>query len=126
MFGDGVLDEITSNLIAESAYPRALTILLCTLIAIIPLTKIPLNARPIITTAEVLTGLHQQAVATDAVVGGGGHVLVGRSMYFRGIAKVVVRVVIVLLFLVIAIVFPAFDAIMAFMGSALCFTICVT
>lgn len=124
MFGDGVLDEITSNILAESSYPRALTYLLCALIAIIPLTKIPLNARPIITTAEVLTGLHQQAVATENVVG--GNALVGRSMYFRGIAKVVVRIVIVLLFLVISIVFPAFDSIMAFMGSALCFTICVT
>ena len=36
-----------------------------------------------------------------------------------------VRVLIVLLMVSIAIAFPKFDAIMAFLGSALCFTICM-
>lgn len=31
----------------------------------------------------------------------------------------------IIIFVVVAILFPAFDSIMAFMGSALCFTICV-
>ena len=119
MFGDDVLDEITSNILTTSGYPRALTFLLCAVIAIIPLTKITLNARPIVTTLEVITGLHQQTVADSTA-------LVGRSMYFRGIMKVVIRVATILVFLAISILFPAFDAIMAFMGSALCFTICVT
>ncbi|KAK1751838.1 transmembrane amino acid transporter protein-domain-containing protein [Echria macrotheca] len=119
MFGDGVMDEITSNILMETSYPRALTVLMTLFIAIIPLTKIPLNARPIVATVEVLLGLHQQTVADN-----GG--LVGRSAYFRGIMKIVVRIVTIIVFLVIAIVFPAFDSIMAFMGSALCFTICVT
>lgn len=121
MFGDDTLDEITSNVLKTSGYPRALTYLLCALIAVIPLTKIPLNARPIVTTAEVLTGLHQrqQPAASEGW-------LVGRSAYFRGVAKVAIRVAAVLVFLAISILFPAFDSIMAFMGSALCFTICVT
>lgn len=119
MFGDDVMDEITANILTTSGYPRALTILLCIFIAIIPLTKIPLNARPIITMIEVLTGMHQHAVSdTDA--------LVGRSAYFRGMAKIGIRVMTIVMFLIIAILFPAFDSIMAFMGSALCFTICVT
>jgi solute carrier family 32 (vesicular inhibitory amino acid transporter) len=119
MFGDGVRDEITSNILMETSYPRALTVLMTLFVGIIPLTKIPLNARPIVTTVEVLLGLHQQAVSPSPG-------LVGRSMYFRGIAKVAVKVVIVFVFLIISILFPAFDSIMAFMGSALCFTICVT
>jgi len=119
MFGDDVMEEITSNLLTTSGYPRVLTFLLCTFIAITPLTKIPLNARPIITTVEVLTGLHQHSLADNSA-------LVGRSMYFRGTMKIVIRVVTVVCFLVISIIFPAFDSIMAFMGSALCFTICVT
>ncbi|TPX10803.1 uncharacterized protein E0L32_008192 [Thyridium curvatum] len=121
MFGDDTLDEITSNVLKTSGYPRALTYLLCALIAVIPLTKIPLNARPIVTTAEVLAGLHQrqQPAASEGW-------LVGRSAYFRGAAKVAIRVAAVLVFLAISILFPAFDSIMAFMGSALCFTICVT
>ncbi|KAJ0324289.1 hypothetical protein COL5a_007956 [Colletotrichum fioriniae] len=118
MYGDGVMDEITANILQTSGYPRALNFLLCIFIAIIPLTKIPLNARPIVATLEVLTGIHQQAVADSSA-------MVGRSATFRGIMKVAIRVITVLVFLVISILFPAFDSIMAFMGSALCFTICV-
>ncbi|OLN81661.1 Vacuolar amino acid transporter 1 [Colletotrichum chlorophyti] len=118
MYGDNVMDEITANILQTSGYPRALNFLLCIFIAIIPLTKIPLNARPIVATLEVLTGIHQQAVADNSA-------MVGRSAAFRGIMKVAIRVITVLVFLVISILFPAFDSIMAFMGSALCFTICV-
>ncbi|EFQ28649.1 transmembrane amino acid transporter [Colletotrichum graminicola M1.001] len=118
MYGDNVLDEITANILRTSGYPRALNFLLCVFIAIIPLTKIPLNARPIVATLEVLTGIHQQAVADSSA-------MVGRSATFRGIMKVAIRVVTVFVFLIISILFPAFDSIMAFMGSALCFTICV-
>lgn len=119
MFGEGVRDEITSNILMETNYPRALTVLMTLFVAIIPLTKIPLNTRPIVSTIEVLLGLSQHAVSDSAG-------LVGRSMYFRGILKVVIKVMVIIVFLAISIVFPAFDSIMAFMGSALCFTICVT
>lgn len=129
MFGDDVRDEITSNILLEASYPRALTVLMCLCIGIIPLTKIPLNARPIVATLEVLLGLHQQSLAPTGDGGAGGDGtgwLVGRGAGFRGGMKVAIRVGVVVVFLGIAIVFPAFDSIMAFMGSALCFTICVT
>ncbi|KAI0200511.1 transmembrane amino acid transporter [Astrocystis sublimbata] len=119
MFGDGVRDEITANILGTTGYPNALNILLVIFIAIIPLTKVPLNAQPIITTAEVLFGLRQQVVAEETP-------LVGLSSTSRGLLKALIRVVVLAVFLAIAILFPAFDSIMAFMGSALCFTICVT
>lgn len=119
MFGDDVRDEITSNILMESSYPRALTLLMCLCVGIIPLTKIPLNARPIVSTIEVLLGLHQQTVAEHSA-------LRGRSMSLRGALKVAVRLLVVVCLLAISIAFPDFDSIMAFMGSALCFTICVT
>jgi vesicular inhibitory amino acid transporter len=120
MFGDSVRDEITSNILLETSYPRALTALMCLCIGIIPLTKIPLNARPIVSTVEVLLGLHQQTVAETH------HGLMGMGPGLRGALKVATRVGVVLAFLVMAVLFPEFDSIMAFMGSALCFTICVT
>ena len=43
MFGDDVLDEITSNVLFTRGYPRALSIAIVALIAVIPLTKIPLK-----------------------------------------------------------------------------------
>ncbi|KAI1426185.1 transmembrane amino acid transporter protein-domain-containing protein [Xylaria sp. FL1777] len=119
MFGDGVRDEITANILETTGYPNVLNVLLVIFIAIIPLTKVPLNATPIITTAEVLFGLRQQVVAEETP-------LIGLSSTSRGLLKVLIRIVTLLVFLGIAILFPAFDSIMAFMGSALCFTICVT
>ncbi|KAI0180281.1 transmembrane amino acid transporter protein-domain-containing protein [Hypoxylon sp. FL1284] len=119
MFGDGVRDEITGNILETTGYPKVLNILLVIFIAIIPLTKIPLNSQPIITTLEVVFGLRQQVVAEETP-------LVGLSSSSRGLLKALVRILTLGVFLAIAILFPAFDTIMAFMGSALCFTICVT
>ncbi|ROT38824.1 vacuolar amino acid transporter 1 [Sodiomyces alkalinus F11] len=119
MFGDDVLDEITSNILTTSGYPNALTVLLCISVSIIPLTKIPLNARPIVSTVEVLAGIHHDALADSQA-------MVGRSASFRGAMKVAIRICTILAFLGISIIFPSFDSIMAFMGSALCFTICVS
>ncbi|KAL3427020.1 transmembrane amino acid transporter [Phlyctema vagabunda] len=118
MFGDGVMDEITANIIGTSGYSTFLTGLMCVFIAIIPLTKVPLNARPIVSTIEHFTGLSTQSIA-DAPG------LTGLSSYTRGILKIAIRVIVVILFVIISIIFPAFDSIMAFMGSTLCFSICV-
>ena len=43
MFGNAVREEITSNILLTDGYPRPLSILIVVLIAIIPLTKIPLR-----------------------------------------------------------------------------------
>jgi vesicular inhibitory amino acid transporter len=118
MFGDGVMTELTANIIDTSGYPRVLSIILSIFIAIIPLTKVPLNARPIVSTLEVLCGLDAYSLADSEP-------LTGLSSYTRGILKVAIRVFVIVVFVTIAIVFPAFDSIMAFMGSTLCFTICV-
>src|SRR5277367_5644111 len=114
MFGDGVKDEITANILETSGYPKTLSLLMSIFIAIIPLTKLPLNARPIVSTIEVLTGLDARAVHDH-------HSLTGLSSWRRGILKFAVRIISIIIFVIIAIIFPAFDSIMAFMGSALCF-----
>ncbi|KAL2067977.1 hypothetical protein VTL71DRAFT_16075 [Oculimacula yallundae] len=118
MFGDGVATEITANLLNTKGYPRTLSIVMSIFIAIIPLTKVPLNARPIVSTIEIFSGLDTLSVS-DAPA------LTGLSGYTRGILRIVVRIVVVIIFVIIAIIFPAFDSIMAFMGSTLCFTICI-
>src|SRR5277367_4703060 len=118
MFGDGVKDEITANILETSGYPKTLSLLMSIFIAIIPLTKLPLNARPIVSTIEVLSGL-------DGRAGPDHPSLIGLSSWTRGLLKITFRIVTIIIFVIIAIIFPAFDSIMAFMGSALCFTICV-
>jgi vesicular inhibitory amino acid transporter len=118
MFGDGVLDELTANLLNEPGYPRFLSILLTIFIAIIPLTKLPLNARPIISTIETFSGLHVFAVSESGAS-------IGPSPFTRTILKFAIRILVIIVFVITAILFPSFDSIMAFMGSALCFSICV-
>lgn len=117
MFGDGVKDAITANILETTSYPRILTILMTFFIAIIPLTKVPLNARPIVSTLELFTGLDAHSLSDPA--------LSSTQLYTYSIAKIFIRIAVVIVFVFISIIFPAFDSIMAFMGSTLCFTICV-
>lgn len=43
MFGDYIRDEVTSNILLTKGYPQSLSIAIVVLIAIIPITKIPLR-----------------------------------------------------------------------------------
>src|SRR5205809_844891 len=100
MFGDEVRDEITANLLNSTSYPRALSIALCVLIAIIPLTKLPLNARPLVCMIESFTGSNAHDIS-DAPP------LTGLSNWSRGILRIFVRAAVIVIFVMIAIVFPA-------------------
>lgn len=118
MFGSGVRDEITSNILLTEGYPKVIGVFIAICIAIIPLTKIPLNARPIISTLEILTGLDSRSLAA-------ANSLDGMSGFTRGILKFCLRIFITFLFVVIAIIFPSFDRIMTLLGSVACFSICI-
>lgn len=109
MFGDNISDTITSNIIKTSGYPETLTFFMCICVAIIPLTKIPLSARPLITTADVLCGLHYERQHAP-----NSHRWT--DFIYRGI----IRITVVTVLLFISIVFPAFDSVCAFLGAALC------
>jgi solute carrier family 32 (vesicular inhibitory amino acid transporter) len=113
MFGDGVMDAITSNVLLTKGYPRFFAELIAVCIAIIPLTKVPLNARPIVSTIEVITGLIDPTNPTQ-----------GPSLANQ-IGKVAVKIFTVILFVVIAIIFPSFDRIMTLLGAVCCFSICI-
>ncbi|KAH7262659.1 transmembrane amino acid transporter protein-domain-containing protein [Fusarium tricinctum] len=116
MFGDGIKDAITSNILKSTGYPDALKIIMCIFIAIIPLTKIPLNARPIITTLDVICGVHEQHHHHEQ-----SHSQPSRySLIVTKSVRGLVRVFVVVLLLFISIVFPAFDSVCAFLGAALC------
>ncbi|EOD44197.1 Amino acid transporter transmembrane [Neofusicoccum parvum] len=118
MFGDGVRDEITSNILLTDGYSPALSVLIVVCIAIIPLTKVPLNARPIISTVELFLGLDARTLAVSSS-------LHGSSGFNRGIQKLFIRISVTVIFVLIAIVCPSFDRIMALMGAVACFTVCL-
>ncbi|KAJ5081391.1 hypothetical protein NUU61_009655 [Penicillium alfredii] len=110
MFGDTVRDEITANILTITDYPQPLSVCIIMFISMIPITKVPLNARPLLATFEVLCDLAIGHRSTDMT---------------RQVSQVIVRIFVVVMIVVLAVVFPAFDRIMAFLGSFLCFTICI-
>lgn len=115
MFGDGIREAITSNILRTGGFPEGLTIFMCVCVAIIPLTKIPLNARPLVTTVDVLCGLHFEP---QGYVGGVDGTV--RRPWGWLIKRGLVRVIVVLVLLAISVAFPAFDSVCAFLGAALC------
>ncbi|KAL8698126.1 MAG: hypothetical protein Q9224_001993 [Gallowayella concinna] len=118
MFGNSVRDEITSNIFLTQGYPQGISIALVIFIAIIPVTKVPLNTRPIISSADKLLGLDTRHVSSSPG-------LVGLSVYSRGLLRGAIRIGITIITLIIAIFVPSFDTVMSLMGSVLCFSICI-
>jgi vesicular inhibitory amino acid transporter len=118
MFGDGVKEEVTSNIFLTKGFPQGISVFITICIAIIPLTKIPLNARPIVSTLEVLFGLDTRSLAMSSSID-------GMSGLTRGALKITLRIVTIVIFVIIAIVFPSFDRIMTLLGSVACFSICI-
>ncbi|KAF4120278.1 solute carrier family 32 (vesicular inhibitory amino acid transporter) [Geosmithia morbida] len=116
MFGDGITGAITSNILRTPGYPKALSILICVFVAIIPLTKLPLNCRPLVTTADVILGVHEHQSHAAA-----SHDSTDRqSAFIKAIIRGAVRVTVVLIHLLISVAIPAFDSVCAFLGAALC------
>jgi solute carrier family 32 (vesicular inhibitory amino acid transporter) len=118
MFGNLVRDEITANILISHSYPRALDILIIAFIAIIPVTKIPLTNRPMMDTLnkKFLIDLRQMDAKARRR---------SEKNWKHRAARASIAASANIIQLGIATVFPDFDSIMALMGSALCFSICV-
>ena len=61
----------------------------------------------------------------EHLAGLGTQDVTGMSALSRGLTRAAVRVAVVIVITLTAIVCPSFDRVMALMGSAFCFTICV-
>lgn len=119
MFGDDVKDELTRNIFLTKGYPESLNIVIVICVAIIPLTKIPLNARPIVSTVELFLGLDSRSLSMA------GESINGLSSLSRGFLKAIVRITCVVVFVILAILVPDFDQIMSLLGAVACFTVCL-
>ncbi|KAI1627467.1 transmembrane amino acid transporter protein-domain-containing protein [Exophiala viscosa] len=118
MFGDKVQDEVTSNILRSTAYPQVLSAIVVVLIAIIPITKIPLSNRPMMDTINKKFYIDLRQMDPKARAHSEKSF---KHRFARGIVGVIVNVFI----LGVSIGLPDFDSVMALMGSGLCFTICI-
>lgn len=121
MFGAGVSEEVTKSILLTPGYPKFLGVVITALIAIIPLAKTPLNARPIVSTLDILLGLDQVPMDFGGMWAG----QISAADLISRFSKILLRVVVVFSFVVFAIVFPDFDRIIALVGCTLCITICI-
>ncbi|CAN6661512.1 vacuolar amino acid transporter 1 [Trichomonascus vanleenenianus] len=119
MFGRLTSDEINNNIVLTEGYPQSVVYLITLLVGIIPLAKTPLTARPIISTIDVLTGLQRIPIFHSARANKHGATVTQR------IAKFFIRIGILASFVGMATIFPDFDRIIAFAGSAFCITTCL-
>lgn len=118
MFGDTVRDEVTSNILNSKAYPRTLSVIIVVLIAIIPVTKIPLSNRPIMDTVNKKFYIDLRQMDAKARQ-------YSEKSWKHRLGRGSIAIMCNLIELGIAILLPDFDSVMALMGSALCFTICM-
>ncbi|BFZ55305.1 hypothetical protein PYCC9005_002345 [Savitreella phatthalungensis] len=118
MFGALVKDEITKSIFETTGYPELINRVIVVMIAVVPLTKMALNTRPIATTLDILLGIDQRVVA-------GSSSTMASSALGRSISRALIRVFVNALPVALGIYVPEFDRIMALLGSALCYAICV-
>ena len=160
MFGLHVHDEVTSNIFLTPGYPKGIAICIIVFISIIPITKIPLNSRPIFLVCEALCGLAPgpQDSSTDPAAPAipthdDDHdddndndnennpnkkkksssfttTLISRlrkflHAYTRPLLRSLIRTSILILITILSIIVPGFDTVMALLGSAMAFSICI-
>ncbi|CAB4252521.1 similar to Saccharomyces cerevisiae YJR001W AVT1 Vacuolar transporter, imports large neutral amino acids into the vacuole [Maudiozyma barnettii] len=114
MFGDSVKDEITKNVLLLDKFPSYLHGLISGLMTLIPIAKTPLNARPIISVLDTLLNVRDAEEKYE-----GNRLKIAKTIQSTNALFVNI------LFVIIAIIFPQFDKIIAFLGAGLCFMICL-
>lgn len=117
MFGLSVNDSVIRSLMTNPHYPAYINTILCILMGILPVSKLPLVTKPIITSYENLLGLTPKYVLMDKQ---------GHMVDTYGIPRILARMAFCLVLLASALFFTSFGKLVAFLGSAICFTICLT
>ncbi|KAI7241498.1 hypothetical protein KC330_g596 [Hortaea werneckii] len=118
MYGRRTKDEISTNVLTIQEYPEALHVVVLILVAIIPLTKFPLNCAPIVSTLEVLSCIDPRAATVKPS-------RFNQSAFLTKTLRAVFRIGVTCIIVLLAILVPSFEVISAIMGAACCFLICV-
>ncbi|ODQ79473.1 hypothetical protein BABINDRAFT_161869 [Babjeviella inositovora NRRL Y-12698] len=120
MFGVNVAEEITQNLMLTTKYPAWVPTVIAVLMGLLPLSKAPLMTKPILTAAEQVLGIDKQILALK------NQAELKRALFKVFIQQLLLKVLIFAMFYTISITVTSFGKMMAFLGSAICFTICIT
>lgn len=117
MFGNKVKDSLTKSLMGNTSLPSFINPLLCVFLGLLPISKLSLVVRPIISVYEKHFRMNDSSVLTYKD---------GRRYHPITIKKLVARILFLGLLFILSLVFTSFGKVVAFLGSAICCTICIS
>lgn len=117
MFGSDCQDSLTKNLMTNKNYPGWVRPLICLFMGLLAISKLPLIARPIITVYENILKFNQ---SNFIVIKNG----IRKEVY--SVKRISARIIFCVVLLLISLIFNSFGRVISFLGSAICFTICMT
>ncbi|SGZ48283.1 CIC11C00000000347 [Sungouiella intermedia] len=117
MFGQNCADTLTKNIMTNKSYPSWVKPFFSIFLGILPISKLALVTRPIVSVYESYFRMNEHSVVTYKN---------GRKVIPMTTTKFISRLVFLLFLLLVSFVFTSFGKVIAFLGSAICFTICVT
>ncbi|KAL5641605.1 hypothetical protein ACGC1H_001921 [Rhizoctonia solani] len=136
MFGRGVSDEVSVDLMKIPEYNQTLNKIAVWMLVISPLTKFALCTRPLNVTIEIMLGIdqchvpahlpeqppspsHKQQAYIDPIPS--HHAREQRNKVLRAVERISLALAVV----AVAILFPEFGVVMAFLGAFSAFMLCV-
>lgn len=117
MFGVDCKDSLTKNLMITDNYPHWVNPLLCIFLGVLPISKLAMMVRPVVAVYETFFQLNDESVIVYKN---------GQRVQPFTVTKILCRALFLFLLFSLSLVFTSFGAVIAFFGSAVCFTICVT
>lgn len=117
MFGNNVKDSLTKSLMGNTSLPSFINPLLCVFLGLLPISKLSLVVRPIISVYEKHFRMNESSVLTYK-----------DGKRYRPITpkKIVSRIIFLGILFILSLVFTSFGKVVAFLGSAICCTICIS
>lgn len=116
MYGMSCEDLLIKNMLANSNYPNVFKLILLIIMGILPLLKMPLLGKPIITTYESYFNLNESSRADAGKGAFTGHI---------NFKKIFARTIYILITLTLSLLTKSFGKVVAFLGSAICFCLCM-
>ena len=119
MFGDKINDSIIKSILKnQDKYPSWINLIFGLLMGILPISKLPLITKPIITSYENILGITKDYVKYDYET--------NKMIDYYGPKRIIIRFLFMIILLSFALLFTSFGKLVSFLGSAICYTVCLT
>ncbi|ABN66880.2 predicted protein [Scheffersomyces stipitis CBS 6054] len=120
MYGLTCEDSIIKNLMSNPNYPAWVNPLICFFMGLIPVSKLPLITKPIVTVYESILGLHTHQLQHQKKSG-----VVEKPHDPHFYTRILCRFIYCSFLLAVSLTINSFGKLVSFVGAAICFTLCL-